>query len=195
MKMSIAYRTQGKIPAPLITAAHHRLNARVVVETIQGLPVIIRRPSVAAADRRVTLLEFASQPNHRRPPRAGSHPRDSNLSLGAMLKSPPGSLLFYQPRGKGWNSHSHLPELLAAKKNCLTVRIEGAPCLMEMDTGSATSIVSWSTIKCLVPKITKKQLKQCDMLRDYQGNPVPIVGSSKFNVQFKNFAGCLPQWL
>uniref|UniRef100_A0A670K393 CCHC-type domain-containing protein n=1 Tax=Podarcis muralis TaxID=64176 RepID=A0A670K393_PODMU len=39
------------------------------------------------------------------------------------------------------------------RKLNVTVLIEGAPCDMEIDTGSALSIVSWSTIKRLVPRV------------------------------------------
>lgn len=63
---------------------------------------------------------------------------------------------------------------------------------MEVDTGSATSIVSWNTVKQLVPRISKRQLKPCSLLlRDYKGSPIPIVGSGKFKAQFKKFSGWL----
>lgn len=39
-----------------------------------------------------------------------------------------------------------------------TVYIEGAPCKMEVDIRSALFLVSWSTIKLLVPRIAKRQL-------------------------------------
>ncbi|CAI5795659.1 Hypothetical predicted protein [Podarcis lilfordi] len=44
------------------------------------------------------------------------------------------------------------------RKLNVTVLTEGAPCDMEIDTGSALSIVSWSTIKRLVPRVSKRQL-------------------------------------
>lgn len=52
------------------------------------------------------------------------------------------------------------------KKIRLTVRIEGTPCRMKVDMGSATSIVSWSTLKHLMPKIAKRRLKPCGLIRE-----------------------------
>ncbi|XP_032067723.1 uncharacterized protein K02A2.6-like [Thamnophis elegans] len=79
------------------------------------------------------------------------------------------------------------------KKIQLTVTVEGKPCEMELDTGSATSIVSWSTIKSLLPQLSKRQLQDCNLtLRDYQGNLIPVIGTRKVRVQFKGFDGRLP---
>ncbi|XP_032080207.1 uncharacterized protein K02A2.6-like [Thamnophis elegans] len=79
------------------------------------------------------------------------------------------------------------------KKIQLTVTVEGKPCEMELDTGSATSIVSWSTIKRLLPQLSKRQLQDCNLtLRDYQGNLIPVIGTRKVRVQFKGFDGRLP---
>lgn len=76
------------------------------------------------------------------------------------------------------------------KKIYLTVKLEGAPCQMEVDTGSSMSLVSWSTTKTLVPTIVKKRLRHCyRRLQDYQGNNIPILGSGKFQVKFKDFVG------
>uniref|UniRef100_UPI00109F456C uncharacterized protein K02A2.6-like n=1 Tax=Podarcis muralis TaxID=64176 RepID=UPI00109F456C len=74
----------------------------------------------------------------------------------------------------------------------VTVLIEGAPCDMEIDTGSALSIVSWSTIKRLVPRVSKRQLDSHRVhLRDYQGNDIPVVGVGRFRIAFKDFSGLL----
>ncbi|CAI5793272.1 Hypothetical predicted protein [Podarcis lilfordi] len=74
----------------------------------------------------------------------------------------------------------------------VTVLIEGAPCDMETDTGSALSIVSWSTIKRLVPRVSKRQLDSHRVhLRDYQGNDIPVVGVGRFRIAFKDFSGLL----
>lgn len=74
----------------------------------------------------------------------------------------------------------------------LTIHIEGKPCLMEIDTSSATSIVSWATIKHIVPKLAKRQLDPCSLLlKDYQGAQIPIVGCGTFQVKFKKFSGRL----
>ncbi|XP_032078769.1 uncharacterized protein K02A2.6-like [Thamnophis elegans] len=81
----------------------------------------------------------------------------------------------------------------SAKKIQLMVTLEGKPCEMELDTGSATSIVSWSTIKRLLPQLSKRQLQDCHLtLRDYQGNLIPVIGTRKVRVQFKGFDGRLP---
>ncbi|XP_013931928.1 PREDICTED: uncharacterized protein K02A2.6-like [Thamnophis sirtalis] len=63
---------------------------------------------------------------------------------------------------------------------------------MELDTGSATYVVSWSTIKRLILQLAKHHLQSCNLtLRDYQGNLIPVIGTSKFRVQFKGFEGRL----
>lgn len=73
------------------------------------------------------------------------------------------------------------------------VHLEGAPCSMAVDTGSAKSVVSWATIKHMMPTISKKRLSPCYIqLWDYQGNAIPIVGSSKFRVTTPNFNVRLP---
>lgn len=60
------------------------------------------------------------------------------------------------------------PRDTEGKKIMLTIQIEGRPCPMEVDTDSATSIVSWSTIKCLAPKLSKCNLDSCSiLLKDY----------------------------
>lgn len=78
-------------------------------------------------------------------------------------------------------------------KTYLMILIEGAPCRMEVDTGSSKSLISWNTLKKLVPTDTKNSLKPCHVkLRDYQGNSIPILGCSRLLVAFKNFTGRLP---
>lgn len=52
-------------------------------------------------------------------------------------------------------THQRNPEV---NKLILTVKIKGVACQMEVDTGSAKSIVSWSTIKKLMPTLRKSQL-------------------------------------
>ncbi|CAI5783288.1 Hypothetical predicted protein [Podarcis lilfordi] len=60
---------------------------------------------------------------------------------------------------------------------------------MEIDTRSALSIVSWSTIKRLVPRVSKRQLDSYRVhLRDYQGNDIPVVGVGRFRIAFKDFS-------
>uniref|UniRef100_A0A2D4LWC9 Peptidase A2 domain-containing protein n=1 Tax=Micrurus spixii TaxID=129469 RepID=A0A2D4LWC9_9SAUR len=64
---------------------------------------------------------------------------------------------------------------------------------MEVDTGSALSIVSWSTLKQIIPHFKKQKLQNCYLtLRDYQGASIPIVGTGKFLAQFQQFRGQLP---
>lgn len=41
----------------------------------------------------------------------------------------------------------------------LTISIESAPCMMEVDTGLSKSLVSWDTLKKLVPTVMKKNLE------------------------------------
>ncbi|CAI5796532.1 XP_034969502.1LOW QUALITY PROTEIN: uncharacterized protein K02A2.6-like [Podarcis lilfordi] len=76
------------------------------------------------------------------------------------------------------------------RKLNVTVLIEGAPCDMEIDTGSVLSIMSWSTIKRLVPRVSKRQLDSHRVhLKDYQGNDIPVVGVGRFRIAF--FSGLL----
>ncbi|CAI5796320.1 Hypothetical predicted protein [Podarcis lilfordi] len=78
------------------------------------------------------------------------------------------------------------------RKLNVMVLIEGAPCDMEIDTGSTLSIVSWSTIKRLVPRVSKRQLDSHRVhLRDYQGNDIPVVGVGQFRIALKDFLGLL----
>lgn len=85
---------------------------------------------------------------------------------------------------------AHVP---LRQKIFISVAIEGKPCQMEEDSGSATSLASWSTVKRLVPRLAKNRLTPCDVhLRDYQGRSIPVVGCGHFRVRFKNFSGKLP---
>ncbi|XP_060543046.1 uncharacterized protein K02A2.6-like [Pantherophis guttatus] len=80
-----------------------------------------------------------------------------------------------------------------ANKMAATVLIEGRPCRMEVDSGSSLSMVSWRTIKKLLPHITARDLKRQRLtLIDYQGNRIPVVGIGKFNVAYKTFKATLP---
>lgn len=74
----------------------------------------------------------------------------------------------------------------AYRKLHVIIQIEGAPCNMEVDSGSAMSIVSRSTI-------LKHWLQSSHPvhLRDSQGNSIPVVGIGRFQVAFKNFKGPL----
>lgn len=58
---------------------------------------------------------------------------------------------FQNYRGSDVHIVGHSDKLMRQKIH-LNIHIEGKPCLMEVDTGSATSLVSWSTIKRLVVK-------------------------------------------
>ncbi|CAI5795660.1 Hypothetical predicted protein [Podarcis lilfordi] len=68
------------------------------------------------------------------------------------------------------------------RKLNVTVLTEGAPCDMEIDTGSALSIVSWSTIKRLVPRVSKRQL---------DSHRVHVVGVGWFRITIKDFSSLL----
>lgn len=79
------------------------------------------------------------------------------------------------------------------QKMYLTVLLEGAPYNKEIDTGSAKSIIAWSTLKQLLPAISRRQLNPSKYrLRDYQGNSIEIVGSGEFQVEHANFKRTLP---
>lgn len=79
------------------------------------------------------------------------------------------------------------------KKLILSVKIEGVDCPMEVDTGSSKSIVSWSTLRRILPAVKKTQLQPCPVkLRDYLGTPIPILGQGSFQVEKGSFKGCLP---
>lgn len=81
----------------------------------------------------------------------------------------------------------------SSKKIHLTVKIEGAPCRMEVDTGSSKSIIAWSTLKKLVPSLTKGHLNTCNTrLRDYQRNHIPILGHGQFLVERSSFSSRFP---
>ncbi|XP_026544539.1 uncharacterized protein K02A2.6-like, partial [Notechis scutatus] len=73
------------------------------------------------------------------------------------------------------------------------VAIENQPCVMEVDSGSSLSMVSWKTFKQLIPAIRRQDLSpQRIILKDYQGNRIPVVGSSQVQVSFKNHIASLP---
>lgn len=87
----------------------------------------------------------------------------------------------------------HQSKTTASYKIYLTIAIEGAPCRMEVDTGSSKSLISWDTLKKLVPTITKRTLQTCQVqLQDYQGNHIPIFVCTKLLVEYKSFTGSLP---
>lgn len=79
-----------------------------------------------------------------------------------------------------------------AKKIHIEVLIEEYPCEMEVDTGSYLTILSWKTIRKAVLGFKKGQLKpQKIILKDYQGNRIPVLGSGSFQIKFKEFTGQL----
>ncbi|KAG8134976.1 hypothetical protein E2320_008043 [Naja naja] len=75
----------------------------------------------------------------------------------------------------------------------VTISIEGASFRMEVDTGSATTIILQATLQEIMEKKQQQKLKPSHMRhRDYQGNNIPIAGSSQFFVKYGQFAGYLP---
>ncbi|XP_026526821.1 uncharacterized protein K02A2.6-like, partial [Notechis scutatus] len=73
------------------------------------------------------------------------------------------------------------------------VAIENRPCVMEVDSGSSLSMVSWKTFKQLIPDIHRQDLStQKIILRDYQGNRIPVAGSRHVQVSFKDHTATLP---
>lgn len=88
---------------------------------------------------------------------------------------------------------AHPRSLDHSAKLLMTVKIESAACQMEVDTGSSKSIISWSTMKKLLPDLQKSHLRPCPIhLRDYQGNYIPIIGHGQFLVEKDGFTGHLP---
>ncbi|XP_026563421.1 uncharacterized protein K02A2.6-like, partial [Pseudonaja textilis] len=80
-----------------------------------------------------------------------------------------------------------------ARKVHVALLIEDQPCEMEVDSGSYLSMVSWRTIKHLVPTIRRNELDdQKLILKDYQGNRIPVVSIGHFKVAFKNHTDILP---
>ncbi|XP_058025500.1 uncharacterized protein LOC131191414 [Ahaetulla prasina] len=88
---------------------------------------------------------------------------------------------------------SHATATLPNNKIYLTVKLEGVPCKMEVDTGSSKSLIPWATIQQILPSISKQHLKPCQVrLKDYQGKAIPIMGCDDFHINHRNFSGCLP---
>ncbi|XP_033014676.1 uncharacterized protein K02A2.6-like [Lacerta agilis] len=72
------------------------------------------------------------------------------------------------------------------------VRIEGVPCELEVDSGSGFTIVSEPTFRRFCPKAGRDCLRPLDFfLRDFNQNPVPVLGVGDFRVQHRKFKGKL----
>ncbi|XP_026563420.1 uncharacterized protein K02A2.6-like, partial [Pseudonaja textilis] len=81
----------------------------------------------------------------------------------------------------------------ALRKVHVEVEIEDRPCKMEVDSGSYLSMVAWREIKRLVPSMKRHELEsQTLVLKDYQGNRIPVVGTGHFKVTFKGRTEILP---
>ncbi|XP_032071928.1 uncharacterized protein K02A2.6-like [Thamnophis elegans] len=131
---------------------------------------------VCRAAQPMSSSEFQTD-RSRQPRNRNSGPKKARMDCHAILRNATQDLSCHQLQ----------------KKIQLTVTVEGKPCEMELDTGSTTSIVSWSTVKRLLPQLSKRQLQDCNLtLRDYQGNLIPVIGTRKVRVQFKGFDGWLP---
>ncbi|XP_026574068.1 uncharacterized protein K02A2.6-like, partial [Pseudonaja textilis] len=79
------------------------------------------------------------------------------------------------------------------RKVHVEVEIEDRPCKMEVDSGSYLSMVAWREIKRLVPSMKRHELEnQTLILKDYQGNRIPVVGTGHFKVTFKGRTEILP---
>ncbi|XP_058023860.1 uncharacterized protein K02A2.6-like [Ahaetulla prasina] len=88
---------------------------------------------------------------------------------------------------------SYAASASSSDKIYVTVNLEGAPCTMEVDTGSSRSLIAWSTLQRLLPGVSKASLKPCAVtLRDYQGGAIPTVGVGKFRVAYHGFNDHLP---
>ena len=73
----------------------------------------------------------------------------------------------------------------------MTMKLEDCPVEMEIDTGAALSLVSEATFKKLwkeKPALAPTQVRLCF----YSGQPIPVVGSVKVNVVYKQQSARLP---
>ena len=74
----------------------------------------------------------------------------------------------------------------------VTTFINGTPCPMEIDSGSAFSIISRETL-LMIPRRASTRLKPLGVrLTDFQGKRVPVAGVGTFSVSFKNRQARLP---
>ncbi|XP_058038753.1 uncharacterized protein K02A2.6-like [Ahaetulla prasina] len=72
-------------------------------------------------------------------------------------------------------------------------KIEGVPCQLEVDTGSAITIMSWDTFVKALPHIAKCKLqKQRLRVQDYQGNRIPVRGTTTVWVEYGQHKKTLP---
>ncbi|XP_060538726.1 uncharacterized protein K02A2.6-like, partial [Pantherophis guttatus] len=75
----------------------------------------------------------------------------------------------------------------------VTLMAEGSPCKMEVDSGSAYSIMDWQHLQQLKPSCKKTQLKTPkSRLVDFNGNPIGILGRTTIHIRYKDFNGELP---
>ncbi|XP_060539009.1 uncharacterized protein K02A2.6-like, partial [Pantherophis guttatus] len=75
----------------------------------------------------------------------------------------------------------------------VTLMAEGSPCKMEVDSGSAYSIMDWQHLQQLKPSCKKTQLKTPKLrLVDFNGNPIGILGRTTIHIRYKDFNGELP---
>ena len=84
-----------------------------------------------------------------------------------------------------------LPKPSGPAKIRVTVAIQGSPCEMELDTGSAVSIISAETLRRICPRGGPKLQKPRYTLIDFQRKAVPILGQGKFKVRYGKFNGKL----
>ncbi|XP_054828347.1 uncharacterized protein K02A2.6-like [Eublepharis macularius] len=80
----------------------------------------------------------------------------------------------------------------SSNKIKVTVKIQNMPCEMEVDSGSALSIISSHTLELIRRKSSTPHLEAADMvLKDFQGRRVPIMGIGTFQIRYKDFIGPL----
>ena len=69
----------------------------------------------------------------------------------------------------------------------LTVSINGAPIMMEVDTGATLSIMSYSTYLASWPKRHQTELKSSEAkLRTYTGEEIAVTGVSDVTIKYHN---------
>lgn len=87
--------------------------------------------------------------------------------------------------------HCLIPGNQQPRKVRINVKVNGQPLNMEVDSGSNFSVISYDTYKHLWPKQGPTIMKSQLQLKDYQRNPIQLLGSCDVTTTFKNYKGIL----
>ncbi|XP_060547527.1 uncharacterized protein K02A2.6-like [Pantherophis guttatus] len=132
------------------------------------------------------ILPRKHQPRERRSQPESTHQKQPTREGGAKKRRE------FEPRD-GRSIHIDQASAEIEDKVSTVVEINGKPCSMEIDTGSALSIMSWVTLKILLPSFRKDQLSKKRLrILDYQGNRVPLEGVGTFRVTYGDYERDLP---